>query len=267
MRVVRLITLTAILGFAAPAATLGRTNALESLVAQADAIALVEILSTDYRATAADGPMYADAKVLKVLKGNVLKVGALRFAETAWWGPNYKAGERRIVFLGRRALGDEYYKTRWHTIYTESIDFFFARDALAQITPSSLSEFLSAIHEARESPPRVEIGVARTPAGRTRLSVRVINDGHQAFWLNPLRLVASLEVNQVRYSRGITWTHGQKEAWIKMEPTARLQGFIDLWGVEMEGEDELIVILSHRSVYFPHRCWVGARSATVRLRE
>ncbi len=52
----------------------------------ADRIAAVEILATDYTAAAADGPVYAEARVLKTLKGPHTQV--IRFGASAWLGPN-----------------------------------------------------------------------------------------------------------------------------------------------------------------------------------
>jgi hypothetical protein len=51
----------------------------QGLLASADAIVAVEIVSTDYAATAADGPMVAAAKVLKVLKGPLTPERQVRF--------------------------------------------------------------------------------------------------------------------------------------------------------------------------------------------
>src|SRR6476660_8163553 len=51
----------------------------QGLLASADAIVAVEIVSTDYAATAADGPMVAAAKVLKVLKGALTPERQVRF--------------------------------------------------------------------------------------------------------------------------------------------------------------------------------------------
>lgn len=44
-------------------------DGLSRLFAEADAVVIVEIVSTDYSATVADRPMYAEAKVLKALTG------------------------------------------------------------------------------------------------------------------------------------------------------------------------------------------------------
>lgn len=56
----------------------GREDGLAKLTTDADAIVAVEILKTDYTATAADGPMYGEAKVLKVIKGPLASNSVIR---------------------------------------------------------------------------------------------------------------------------------------------------------------------------------------------
>ncbi len=93
-----LVVLGSILALAFPIEAV-KPRSFEGLIAAAEAIVAVEILSTDYTATAADGPMVAVAKVLKVLKGPLRKGKHIRFTETAWVGPTYRKGEYRILFL------------------------------------------------------------------------------------------------------------------------------------------------------------------------
>ena len=110
-----------------------KSDGLDKLVSEAEAIAAIEILSTDYSATASDGPMYAKAKVSKVLKGNISTWWKLHFGETGWWGPTYKKGEYRIVFLARKNPKNKYFKTKWRTIYASGVDFVFSQDSLKDI--------------------------------------------------------------------------------------------------------------------------------------
>ncbi len=97
--------LFAVAAFAGPSA-----RQLETLIDEAEVVAAVRILSTDYRATAADGPMYADAKLLKLIKGNRSTPQRIHFGASAWVGPTYHAGEERIVFLARVPGDHAYYK-------------------------------------------------------------------------------------------------------------------------------------------------------------
>jgi hypothetical protein len=62
---------------------------------QADLIAAVEVLNVDDSATASDGPMYAEARILKVLRGP--SSSTTRFGASAWLGPTYRKGDRRVL--------------------------------------------------------------------------------------------------------------------------------------------------------------------------
>lgn len=245
----------------------GRAAELDELITEADAIAVVEILSTDYTATAGDGPMYAEAKVLKVLKGNISTWRKLHFGETGWWGPTYKEGERRIVFLSRVTSKDEYYESKWHTIYTGSVDFFFVEDSIESISQASLSDFLKEIQDASSTPPRIEFSMTQKDATTRMLSIKVINDSNQAFWLNPSRITASLDANQIWYSCEISWGNYKENTWIKIEPTSSISGLIYLNAEELKEANEIKVMLNHLSACFPYRCWIGFKSANVSLED
>lgn len=94
------VILLAILGLVGPLRAVElEQRSLKGLIAAAEAIVAVEVLSTDYTATPADEPMVAVAKVLKVFKGPLRKGNHVRFTETAWVGPTYQKGEYRILFL------------------------------------------------------------------------------------------------------------------------------------------------------------------------
>ncbi len=240
---------------------------LDKLITEADAIAVVEILSTDYTATAGDGPMYAEAEVLKVLKGNISTWWKLRFGETGWWGPTYKKGERRIVFLGRATSRDKYYKAKWHTIYTGGVDFFFVEDSIESISQASLSDFLKEIQDANSTPPRIEFSMTQKDATTRMLSIKVINDSNQALWLNPSRIAASFDANQIRYSCEIDWANYKENTWIKIEPTSSISGLIYVKAEELKEVNEIEVMLSHLSACFPYRCWTGFKSANVSLED
>lgn len=126
---------------------------LSHLVSEADAIAVVEIVSTDYSATAADGPMYAEAKVLRGIKGGVRAAQRIRFGASAWLGPTFRASERRIVFLAAIPAQHSYYReARWASLEAGRIDLFIADKAIAECSTKALSEFLAGQDHAL--PPR-----------------------------------------------------------------------------------------------------------------
>ncbi len=259
--------ITAVAGLTAEIWAHGWDTDLDELINGADAVVAVEILSVDYTATAADGPMYANARVLKVLKGNVPKSWRLRFGESAWWSPTYKKGERRIVFLDRNGSGEGYYKTKWHTVYTGQVGFFFAEDSLDGMNQTSLLSFLREVQKISLTPPKIEFSMIYKSATKRALSVTVINDRNQSLWLNPSRMSIWFEANQVRYCRQIDWVRYHRNTWMEMEPTRRIRGSLSIEKEEIERADEIQVVLSHLSVLFPYPGWIGFRSANVSLRN
>jgi len=250
--------------FAPAIPTDGRAGELDNLITRADAIAVVEIVSTDYTTTAADGPMYAEGKVLKVLKGSISTLGRLRFGETAWWDPTYKDGERRIVFLSRVKSKDKYYRAKWHTTYTGGVDFFLLDDSLENISLASLLGFLKGIEDLGTTPPKLEFNITQKDATTRTLSVDILNESNQAFWLNPSRVTVSLGAHQTRYFCKVDWGPYKENTWVKLGPTFRISGLVSINNEELNKADEIEVMLSHLSACFPYRCWIGFESANVR---
>ena len=71
------------------------------LLKSAEAVAAVKILKVDNRATAADGPLILEVKVLAVPKGRVTVGQTLRTWESAWVAGTYRTGQRRREQVGR----------------------------------------------------------------------------------------------------------------------------------------------------------------------
>lgn len=133
------------------------TAGLETLLADADLVVMAEILSTDSQATASDGPMSAEAKVLKVVKGRATESDTLRFGAGAWLGPTYKKGELRILFLARMRSGDAYYgNIPWASLETGKAEVFFAKDAVERCSEETLSNVMKSVRGGGWPPPRVE---------------------------------------------------------------------------------------------------------------
>ena len=127
------------------------------LIAAAEAVVAVEILSTDYTATPSDGPMSAAAKVLKVLKGPLITEKKFSFWETAWVGPAYQKGEYRILFLEQAKPAESGKTTRWwilSNLYART-DFFIEKDSIPALSAESLESFLKQIQESRPRPKKV----------------------------------------------------------------------------------------------------------------
>ena len=246
----------------------GGAGSLEKLMTDADVIALVKILSTDYTATAADGPMYGEAKVLKVVKGK-LSTRTVRFGASAWAGPTHKKKECRIVFLSWLPAQHEYYqKTRWSSLETGKIDLFFTREALESWSEASLLDFLRRIQDAGHTPPKMELTFVQK-SGRTTytLSIRLLNGSDQTLWLSPSRIKFSFEALDVRYSRAIDWDGDDESEWLAIGPGATLAGVVSFGAKEVRGADEMTIMISHSSARFPHLSWIGFQSARVSLRN
>jgi hypothetical protein len=129
---------------------------LDSLLGKADAVAVVEILTTDYTATAADGPMYAGAKIIKPLKGHLRVNQTIRFGASAWVGPSYKTHERRVVFLDAVPAPHSYYaNARWASLDAGKLDLFIAASAVEKCSLNTLSTFLRGLM-SRQRPLKAE---------------------------------------------------------------------------------------------------------------
>ena len=129
----------------------------KGLITAAEAIVAVEILSTDYTATPADGPMVATAKVLKALKGPVNTRQQFSFTETAWVGPTYQKGECRILFLEKAGPAESRKAARWRilsNLYART-DFFIEKDSLAALSNETLESFLETLGESKPRPKNV----------------------------------------------------------------------------------------------------------------
>lgn len=237
----------------------GRTGELADLITDADAIMAVEILRTDYSATPSDGPMYGDARILKVLKGRLPDDTKLRFGESAWCGPTHKVGERKILFLNRVTGTDYYASARWAIPCRVSsrIDLFVPADAIQGLSLDSLKIFLKEIQEARRTPPRIEIAVGQRHKSGLALSIRVINTSDQSLWLNPSRVTVSFEANNVRYSPEITFGEGSQDAWLAIASARNLTGSVNIPREAVQRTNHITLWVSNSSVYFPKRCWTG----------
>ena len=129
----------------------------EVLIASAESVVAVEILSTDYTATPADGPMVATSKVLKAVKGDLAAGKTFTFAETAWVGPTYQKGDLRILFLEKPKPSEPHKSAKWRilsSLYART-DFFIEKDSVPALTLESLQSFLRKIQELNPKPKKV----------------------------------------------------------------------------------------------------------------
>ena len=254
--------------FAVTASAGPRTQQLEALIDQAEVVAAVTILSTDYRATAADGPMYADAKLLKVIKGELSRAQGIHFGASAWVGPTYSAGQERIVFLAPVAGGHGYYKnTRWSSLEAGKVDLHFARPAIEELSESTLRKFLRGLAHAGNSLPKLECELVRVGDGNRQLSVRLTNTGDQTLWFHMSGLRFSFEAGQVRHAISVDWHADDKDNWFPLPPGLVLSGYAIFGKEQVAGAVELTVTLSHQSARFPESAWLGFQSVKLRVPE
>jgi len=145
-----------VLGSRNPAAA-QEQRAFEGLIAAAEAVVAVEILSTDYTATPSDGPMVAAARVLKVVKGRLTAGRKFNFTETAWVGPTYQKGEYRILFLEKTKPTEFPRTTEWRilsNLYART-DFFIEKDSVPALSTESLESFLKKLQESKPRPKKI----------------------------------------------------------------------------------------------------------------
>lgn len=238
----------------------------EGLVTQADLIVAVEIASIDETAMPADGPMYVESRVLKVIKGNLRASSRIRFGASAWAGPTYRVGEERIVFLAAASTGQTLFGTAiWHSVEVGKIDLLLAPEHLENCSETALIAFLKMIETARNSPLRLAGKLLRNTASTHRMSIDVVNESDQPLWLNPSKLTISLDLNQTTHSPPIDWNTVGNDAWIPLRAGAALSGSASVDSNKLGEADELTITLGQPAAQFPHRSWVGFRAATVKI--
>ena len=147
------------------------TGPYERLVGEADVIALGEILSTDDTRMAADGPMYGEVRIFKVVKGALSP--AIRFGASAWVGPTYKEGELRILFLQRILPGHAYYQDAgWATVEAGKLDLFFTEANMDGCSEDSLLSLLRNLQEVASAPPKLQLELAQRVSSNLTLSIK-----------------------------------------------------------------------------------------------
>ncbi len=240
------------------------TGPYEQLVREADVIALGKILSTDDTRMAADGPMYGEVRLLKVVKGTPSP--AIRFGASAWVGPSYKKGELRILFLQRIQPGHSYYQdSGWGSIEAGKLDLFFTEATADGCSEDSLLSFLRSLQEVGSAPPKLQLELAQRTGSSLTLSVRFVNDTGKGIWLKPLKMGFSFEANQVRRSLGVRWEDFDGSEWILLPSGSALSGKASVRTQDVEGVSEIKVALESRSALFPHPSWIGAQAFRLSL--
>jgi hypothetical protein len=230
---------------------------------QADLIAAVEILNVDYSATASDGPMVAEARLLKLAKGSGSRT--IRFGASAWLGPNYQKGDRRILFLQRTAPADSYFRNaNWISLETGKLNLFVTEEAVQSLRYDSLIAFLTKLSEFGSNGLTANIMVSRSTAATLELRVKIVNTSYEPLYLDPARLTVVIDAGSVRRYVAIQWDN-VASGWQQLEPGASLSGVGKLERRELDDVASANVILENHSVWYPHPSWNGAFSVPVVL--
>ena len=207
--------------------------------------------------------MYAEAKVLKSVKGNLSLGRVIRFGASAWVGPSYRAGERRIVLLQRLPARHEYFqKAHWSSLDAGKLNLFIEERTLDSFSRSSFSDFLHRLSEASRTRPAIKWIRIGTMTALT-LSFILHNDSDQTLWLNRSHLRVSFQVGEVRHQGAIEWNVASAGQWIPFRPGSTLSATVRIRSKDLAGQSGGTVSLEHWSALFPHVSWVGVQSAKV----
>jgi len=246
-----------------PSARAVAPGELSRLAAEAEAIAIVEIFSTDYTAALADGPVYVEARVRKAVSGRLWRGQQIRFGASAWVGPTFKAGEERIVFLDALPARHAYYsKARWASLDAGKIDLFIAPEAVEGCTMAALTEYLEHLESATSSL-RIEHELTRAGGGAYSLSIRLINQGDEGLSLRTSAMGFRWETAGVWRSLPVTWSGSDETDVVALGPGASLSGNASLNHNDVRRAREIAVSFSNQTAAFPALTWLGIQAWNV----
>ena len=236
------------------------------LLKSAEAVAAVKILKVDNRATAADGPLILEVKVLAVPKGRVTVGQTLRTWESAWIAGTYRTGQRRLLLLKRQREVEPYHrKAAWWNMPI-GLEVFIEDAFLDQLTLETLQKWLDELISPEPAMPRVEIHRRGNRVDVLELDVALFNPTGQVIRLNPSCVAASFDAAQTHFIAPIVWDAPGTGDWVALEPGGRLSGAISV-GVRMpEDVTTLSILIGHLCLGFPlSRVWVGYFTTEVPL--
>ncbi len=241
------------------------SGGLANLPAQADAIAVVEILSTDYTATAADGPLYVESRVLKAVRGALRTGQRFRFGASAWVGPSFQQGQRRVVFLESLPARHAYYgKARWASLDAGKIDLSIAPEAVERCSVETLTDYIRSI-EASRGALQAEYRLAKTSAEGLTLSIQIVNAGPQRLLMDTSAMHWSWEAAGVRRPLRVKWGRAGETELIAIAPRASVAASSVLPAGEVGAAREVTLSLANQAATFPAMTWVGMQSSRVAL--
>ena len=263
-----LIVLAAVGGqvLTAAAKQLTPVTGFREMLKSAEAVAVVEILRVDNRATAVDGPLILEVKVLAVPKGRVTVGQTLRTWESAWVAGTYRTGQRRLLLLKRQREVEPYHrKAAWWNMPI-GLEVFIEDTAFDQITLEVLQKWLDELTAPEPAAPRLEIHRRGDRVDVLELDVTLLNPTGQVIRLNPSRVEASFDAAQRHFISPVVWDAPGTGDWVALEPSGRLSGTISVRVRVPEDVTTLSVMIGHLCLSFPlPRVWVGYLTTEVPL--
>ncbi len=237
-----------------------------ALMKPAETVVAVEILRVDNRATAADGPLILEVKVLAVPKGRVTVGQTLRTWEAAQVAGTYRTGQRRLLLLKRqRAIEPYHRKAAWWNMPI-GLEVFIEDTAFDQLTLEALQKWLDELIAPEPAVPGVEIHRRGHRVDVLELDVTLLNPTGQVIRLDPSRVVASFDAAQRHFIPPIVWDAPGTGGWVVLEPGGRLSGTISVRVRLPEDVTMLPVMIGHLCLGFPlPRVWVGYLTTEVPL--
>ena len=242
------------------------TAGFRELLKSAEAVAVVEILRVDNSATAADGPLILEVKVLAAPKGRVTVGQTLRTWESAWVAGTYRTGQQRLLLLKRQHVVEPYHrKAAWWNMPI-GLEVFIEAAWLDQLTLEALQKWLDELISPEPAMPRVEIHRRGDRVDVLELEVALLNPTGQAIRLNPSCVTATFDAAQRHFIPPIVWDGPGTGDWVALEPKGQLSGTISVRVVLPEDVTTLPILIGHLCLAFPlSRLWVGYLTTEVPL--
>ncbi len=239
---------------------------LRELLKSAEAVAVVEILRVDNRATAADGPLILEVKVLAVPKGRLTVGQTLRTWESAWVAGTYRVGQWRLLLLKQQRVVEPYHrKAAWWNMPI-GLEVYIEEASVNQVTLEALQKWLDELIAPEPAAPRVEIHRRGDRADVLELDVTLLNSTGQVIRLIPACVTASFDAAQRHFIPPMVWDLPAAGDWVALDPGGRLSGMISVQVRLPEDVTTLSVMLAHLCLGFPlPQVWVGYHSTEVQF--
>jgi hypothetical protein len=239
---------------------------LQTLLDSAEAVVAAEILHVDDSATAVDGPLILEVKVLAVPKGRVSVGQTLRLWEAAQMAGTYHAGERRLLLLKpQRPIEPYHRRAAWWNMPC-GLAVFIKDAAPDRLTLDALRQWLHEIAAVERAVPAVDIRRHGRHDGALRLTVTLTNTTQQGILFSLSCVEATFDAAQRHFISPITWDEPGTGGWVMLAPGERRSGTLSVDARPPEDMTTLPVLMGHPCLSFPaRRVWVGYLTTEVPL--